>query len=325
MEIEDILTKPWQELGYHVVYQHNCLVPPHNNASWTVQFPKVEWTDQTIVVMHCHDFLTVNPDGLAAEVDAIADHFDDRAKQVVIVHWNRGLKTNTACHLIYFPTHSYSILHNLNQPPYDVWKDNFDQDRIHNWQCLNGQPRPHRRCVHEWLKTKPNGISSLYNIDPLPQDAYRKVYQWVPGDPFLNEQNFLRLTWLYATTKINIVTETHYSYRPNIVTEKTLFAMLAGQIPIVIGYPGIVSDCIDMGFDMFCDVVDVSYDWSDDSVRWKQALELNQDLIIDTPDLKKLQDRLIAQRHYVSVEWPEKLLADFKEQIFSAACYLANS
>ena len=325
MEIEDILTKPWQELGYHVVYQHNCLVPPHNNASWTVQFPKVEWTDQTIVVMHCHDFLTVNPDGLAAEVDAIADHFDDRAKQVVIVHWNRGLKTNTACHLIYFPTHSYSILHNLNQPPYDVWKDKFNQERTRNWQCLNGKPRPHRQCVHEWLKTKPNGISSLYNIDPLPYHSYQDAYRWTPGDPCLNEQNFLCLSWIYATTKINIATETHYSYRPNIVTEKTLFAMLAGQIPIVIGYPGIVSDCIDMGFDMFSDLVDVSYDWADDSVRWKQALELNQELIIDTPDLKELQDRLIAQRHYVSVEWPKKLLADFKEQIVAVACCLANS
>ena len=108
-------------------------------------------------------------------------------------------------------------------------------------------------------------------------------------------------------------------------SEKTLFAMLAGQIPIIIGYPGIVSDCINMGFDMFCDIVDVSYDWADDSVRWKLALESNQDLILNTPGLEKLQDRLTAQRHYVLVEWPEKLLADFKEQIAAVACCLTNS
>jgi hypothetical protein len=79
-----------------------------------------------------------------------------------------------------------------------------------------------------------------------------------------------------------------------------------------------------MGFDMFSDLVDLSYDWADDSVRWKTALELNQDLIINTPDLTKLQERLSAQQYYVSVEWPQKLLADFREQTAAVAYYLTN-
>jgi len=324
MEIEDILTKPWQDLGYQVVYQHYSIVPPHNNAHWHIQFPVVEWTDRTIVIMHCHDFLTVGPGGTAAEINIIAQHFGDRAKQVVIVHWNFGLKTDTDCHLIYFPTHSYLIMNRLKNKPYTDWKMHFNQPRIRNWQCLNGQPRPHRRCVHEWLKYQPNGISSLYDIDPLPQDNYRESLKWQPGHPDLNEQNFLKLKWLYSTTRINIVTETHYSFRPNIITEKTLFAMLAGQIPIVIGYPGIVEDCETLGFDMFRDLVNCSYVWADDDIRWRLALELNQELIVNTPDLTKFQDRLLEQQYYISTTWPVKLLSNLKEQIASQACGLAN-
>ena len=80
--------------------------------------------------------------------------------------------------------------------------------------------------------------------------------------------------------------------------------MLAEQIPIVIGYPGIVQDCIELGFDMFTDIVDVSYDYLSNAQRIQLALELNQDLILGKIDLAPYRERLRAQREFLLDDYP---------------------
>ena len=95
-----------------------------------------------------------------------------------------------------------------------------------------------------------------------------------------NETNWQRLQYVYTDATVNIVTETQYTESPGIISEKTLFAFLAQQIPIVIGYPGIVEDCASLGFDMFEDIVDTSYDHQTDVNRWRNALDFNRDLIM---------------------------------------------
>ena len=242
MHYNNLFLQTFQKSGFDVVYQPTCLQSPYDICGWPIRYPEVIWTDQTVVLMHCQDFVSIDSLGICPEVKAIEQHFGDRANQVVIIHWNYDLKSvySGPCHLVYFPTHSYEIMMRLQQPPYINWQKKFQSERTRNWQCLNGAARPHRRYVHDMLKTYPNGISSLGNIDPLPYDAYHTSYQWQTGEHDLNESNFIRLSWLYSTTKINIVTETQYTENPGIITEKTLFALLAGQIPVVIGYPGIV-------------------------------------------------------------------------------------
>ena len=77
---------------------------------------------------------------------------------------------------------------------------------------------------------------------------------------------------------------------------------------------------------MFDDLVDNSYDTlHDDTLRWSEALSRNKDLLINTPDLKPYADRLQAQQEYVLTEWPQKLIADFKEQSAAVVYCLANS
>ena len=327
MHYDNLFPETFEQLGYHVVYQPTCLQTPYNDCGWPIRYPKVEWTNNTVVIMHCQDFVSINSAGICPEIQAIEKHFGIRARQVVIIHWNYDLKSvySGPCHLIHFPTHSYEIMMRLQQSPYLNWQKKFQADRTRNWQCLNGAARPHRVCVHNLLKTFPGGISSLGNIDPLPYDAYHDVMEWEPGVYDFNEGNFIRLSWLYSTTKINIVTETQYTETPGIITEKTLFALLAGQIPIVIGYFGIVDHCRKLGFDMFDDIVDNSYDMLDDISRLDQALIRNKELLIDTPDLTLYADRLKTQQEYVLTRWPQKLIADFKAQSAAVAFCLANS
>jgi hypothetical protein len=98
---------------------------------------------------------------------------------------------------------------------------------------------------------------------------------------------------------VNIVTETLYDPVPGLFCEKTLFAMLAQQIPIIIGSRGLVSSIRAHGFDMFDDVVDNSYDNLPNETRLTQALELNRNLIQGQIDLSPYQSRLKAQREFL--------------------------
>ena len=177
MHYDNLFPQTFQQLGFDVVYQPTCLQSPYDARGWPLRFPKVEWTDNTVVIMHCQDFVSIDSTGRCPEIQAIEQHFGERADQVVIIHWNYDLKSvySGPCHLIHFPTHSYEIMMRLQQPPYLNWQKKFQSERTLNWQCLNGAARPHRACVHNMLKTFSNGISSLGNIDPLPHDDYHSA------------------------------------------------------------------------------------------------------------------------------------------------------
>jgi hypothetical protein len=113
----------------------------------------------------------------------------------------------------------------------------------------------------------------------------------------------MRLLPVYAKCQVNIVTETQYDEPPGIVSEKTLMAMIAQQVPIVIGHQGIVQDCRELGFDMFDDLVDTSYDSMPNDIRVEQAIIKNQDLILGKINLAPYQERLQKQRSFLLDEF----------------------
>jgi hypothetical protein len=310
MHYNDVFCKQWQPSAWQIAYQPSCLIRPYHCGVWPIRFPDVQWTHSTIVVLHTQDFLSIDNEG-CVELRNIEKHFGDHSHEVIVIHWNYGLEKiyQGTLNLIYFPTHTYEILHNLNSESFRQWRDTTLPTRTLRWQCLNGIPRPHRRCVHDWLKPYENGITSLGNIDPLPKHAYHDVYDWEQGDVFINENNLVRLSWLYDHAWINIVTETQYTESPGIISEKTIFALLSRQIPIIIGYRGMVEHCRQLGFDMFDDIVDHSYDNEDDMYRWQHALEYNRELITGSTDLSHLLPRLQAQREWILNEWPRLMIS----------------
>jgi hypothetical protein len=116
------------------------------------------------------------------------------------------------------------------------------------------------------------------------------------------------------------VTETQYDRAPGIVSEKTLQAMIACQIPIVIGHQGIVRDCVELGFDMFDDIVDTSYDSLPNETRVEKALLLNKDVILGrAPIPLNLTQRLQQQRNYVLNTYPDLIDKKFNEQAIALA------
>ena len=305
----------FKKSGFEVHVEHNAFqIPYHPNTAWPLRLPNIEFKDNTILFLHFQDFITVR-DGRIVELDLVADYYGDRANQIVVMHWPYAMHRyyQGPINLIEFNLHEYNIIKNLHRR-WAEWKHMFDQPRSHAWQCLNGRKCSHRYQVKEILRNCPNGVLSYNDEILLPEWAYSTY----PGTE--NEDNFIRLINVYGSCAVNIVTETQYNLAQGIITEKTIMAMLAEQMPIVIGYPGIVADCKELGFDMFDDVVDTSYDQLPNDVRAIKALELNQDLIQGRIDLSPYRDRLRAQREFLLDDYPTMMEMRFQrdcEQLIS--------
>jgi len=311
----EIIQKPFIDAGFDVVYQPSCLQRPYTGKSWTIQYPEVNWSDNTVVLMHCQDFINVD-NNMSIDLLNIENHFGERSKQVVVIIWNLNVPYNGPLNLIYFPTHSYEILSEL-QKTQERWKPKLLQDRDLSWQCLNGTIKPHRVNVARYLQDNfSNGILSLHDEIPLTGIEYSKTYSWD------NVKNWELLLPVYSRCRTNIITETMYSSQTNIVTEKTLMALLALQVPVVIGHKGVIAECQSLGFDMFNDYVDIGYDFYPDEYRWHQAIESNKSIVNGNYDYDSMLLRLHKNQDYVLNKWPNKLVNNFNNNARDIAQYL---
>lgn len=306
----DIIREPWTRAGLDPAVGWCCLQSPDaDNGIWNIKYPDVDWAKNTIVILHLQDFVNVDSQGIR-ELAMIEQHYGDRANRVVVVHWNWTLQDTYrgALNLVYFDSHEYEIVANLLKIQ-DQWQPRLLQPRGHVWQCLNGIARPHRRRTVDAL-SQFSGTVSLGDQILLNQWPYHLTYR---GST--NEQNYLRLLPVYADHDINVVTETQYDYRPGIITEKTFFAWLSLQVPVLIAYPGAIQDCKEMGFDMFEDLVDTSYDWVPGHSRAEQAIQLNAGLLINGIDRSQLQYRLQANQQHALNGWVQLMIGNYNQRV----------
>lgn len=291
-----------QQQGCKTKVEWNCFQPPYDpERGWPLRLPDVDWHQTDWLILMFQDFVTMQ-NGACLELHGVEQRYGKHAHRVIVLHWPYDLHRyySGPIQLVHFNVHEYMILHNLRTRMAD-WQQVWNMSRHRAWQCLNGRKCPHRLLVAQHLEqTWQSGTLALGDIVPLPQYPY-STYRGTS-----NEDNWLRLLPIYGTHRFNIVTETQYDQRPGIITEKTFFALLAAQIPIVIGYPGMVQDCMAMGFDMFTDIIDVSYDDLPDSERWQAALDLNRDTVRAEPITPDVDRRLLAQAEWLVMQWPEQ-------------------
>jgi hypothetical protein len=303
------LSQNWQHIGIDPICQYCCLqIPKQDNGLWDIKFPEVAWTDRTIVIMHCQDFVNVDSNG-CRELELIEQHFGNRAHQVVAVTWNMDLHS-VYCgpvNVVYFPYHTYEIISNLKSIKHQ-WLPNLQHQRTKVFQSLNGVAKKHRILAVELLKQFNNSIITL---NP---DIRLELFDYRSHLAVSNEENFVKLSSVYGDCNVNVVTETLYQERPGIITEKTVFAWMAMQVPIIIGYQGIVAHARELGFDMFDDIVDHSYDNYPNHTRVQAAIELNQKILSQGIDRAVIVDRLNQNLEHV-LSWPERMSASYQQQI----------
>ena len=291
MHYDNLFRGTFEDLGVNVVLVPNSFDPPYSwTTGWQVKLPEIGFTKNTLAIMHFQDRVTV-VDQRVMELELVAKHYGANADQIVVAHMHPGLDEiySGPVHLIEFSNHNYDLMNSMSSV-YDRWKNISTQAKTKNWQCLNGRTAMHRRRAVDILQHWPNGIMSYCNEIPL--DAW--AFSTYAGST--NEENFVRLADVYGACAFNIVTETVYDEFPGLYSEKTLFAFLAHQIPVIIGTPRLVEKLRVAGFDMFDDVVDHSYDTMPNDCRVEQALNLNREVILNNTDTSYLHPRLLANR-----------------------------
>lgn len=288
------------ESGFNVVSRYNVYSRPHSsNTGWPLNLPDKTNQPNTVYMLHFADFVTIDQSQQVLELKAIEEFYQEQSSRVIVTHWTDNLDQvySGPVNLVKFSNHNFDICNDLSST-YDQWKHIHTAPKTHAWQCLNGRIAPHRVKVAYKLAELNNGWLSLGTEIPLPIHDYSCYFGCE------NLANFLSLLYVYQSAPVNVVTETQYDPPAGIITEKTQMAFAAQQIPIVIGYKGIVNQCRLMGFDMFDDVVDHSYDGLDNEVRWQAALDLNWHLLQKPVDLSPYRERLALNMHNLLWQMP---------------------
>lgn len=310
IDYNDVLRKPWLGWGSRLHYQTNCLrPPPEGNGIWDLALPPANLETGHVAVVHCQDFLNYDHTGVR-ELVLMDQHFGDRAGQVVAVTWEIDMRERYpgSMHLAYFPSHTYNIIINMRQC-IDLWQPRLWAHRSRRFQCLNGIPRPHRTQVVQLLDQL--AVPCYVSLGP---DRQLPTWPYYPNYfNCENEHNYLKLLYVYGDCDINVVTETVYDERPGIITEKTLFALMSLQVPLLIGYTGMVSHVRDLGFDVFDDVIDTSYDSLPNSQRLAEAIRRNETVLRTGIDRSALQRRLQHNQDLV-LSWPERMIKDYQRR-----------
>jgi len=302
-------------MGFDIVNTMGAVQRPYGNEDgWPLVLPECAFTEKTLVIVHFPDFITLRKDGTCVELEQVEKFYGANADRVLITHWTHDLdKFYTGpMNLIRFSNHNYELCNELAMN-FDQWKDLLSYPRTHDWQCLNGRICTNRRKAADILQSWPNGWLSLGTDIRLPEWDYSNYFGC---DNFLN---LLRLKYVYGSAAVNIVNETEYFSVTGIVTEKTLLAIAAEQVPIVIGHKGIVDQCRRMGFDMFDDLVDTSYEEFDYLDRVEQAILRNKDLIQGKINLAPYKRRLERNREFLLWEFTRRMEREFVIQAHTLA------
>jgi hypothetical protein len=123
-----------------------------------------------------------------------------------------------------------------------------------------------------------------------------------------NPENFdLYLRNIYSEHFVEIISETQFNFCYFGVTEKFLNSVYGCNFPIVLGGPGVVNFLRTLGFDMFDDVIDHSYDLISDPLdRLCTAIDLNMRVLVDNHRVKQLwnqhQQRFINNIHFAKTQ-----------------------
>jgi len=107
-------------------------------------------------------------------------------------------------------------------------------------------------------------------------------------------KNYNSLMQAYKKICVEVVCETNTEGKTYFITEKTLRPMLNGCIPLIVANTGYEGYLKSLGFDMFDDVLDKSYDNDTGAIRIEKVYNVLEDILVnrDSLWLKELSGRL---------------------------------
>ena len=212
----------------------------------------------------------------------------------------------------------------------------------HKFLCLMRRPSPSRGRIARWLLD--NNIDARFSFGsmcrPDAMGQYRQMFptQSLPItidgiiDRQTNDVEHVQTNPVFHSCLFNLVAESSSQTDPGIwrsifITEKTLKVFGLRQIPIWFAVPGLVTEVRKLGFDLFDDIVDHSYDSVDNedqrfSQVFDQIQQLNHDL--DLNQCQQLRDNILSRlnnnfdillHHAATVKpYTQNIIKKFNEQ-----------
>lgn len=186
--------------------------------------------------------------------------------------------------------------------------------------------RPHRKKLLEIIEEL-NLTNFSYSLPwqenpftSLPVTNYMigteiQMPQGIQSGDIPNSQNYKQLLQktVFEPSCISLITESTYVEREAMLTEKTIMAIYGGTVPIWVGGWRCADALRMLGFDVFDDIVDHSYQALEDPwQRVRKSISLNKKLLsnfkLTTPIIKRLQHNFDLMISGVFVKEVEKHL-----------------
>jgi hypothetical protein len=176
-----------------------------------------------------------------------------------------------------------SMLHGMNIQDNGLISCMFREELTDPFEDTGWQFNNKQLDVRELVRS---GFFKLMNSTELLSDK-KDIYGFRTND---NVNNFnYKLRAYYTDTFVEIITETSYTETAYLLTEKTLNSIYGCSFPILLCGCGSVALLRNIGFDMFDDIVDHSYDTIKDPInRLYTAITSNLDLLTNNEKTKDL-------------------------------------
>lgn len=149
----------------------------------------------------------------------------------------------------------------------------FETSASKHFLALNNFPKPHRKAVVDYLESSGINSKAYYSYNPR---KMRPGYSVVLDDQFskgdLLDQLDLVPATIWQDSFISIVAETLFDRHIIFPTEKTWKVFDKYHFPIFVSCPGFVAHIRSLGFDVFDDLFDHSYDDIEDDDKRLQAV-----------------------------------------------------
>jgi len=178
-----------------------------------------------------------------------------------------------------------------------LFGQDLDQHGLITFLGIGVQEQPESENFRERIQWEFD--SHNQHVEPIMQRGYERFYSnqslvvddyriYAPNNSNDNFSNFNRqLRHKYRDSFVEIICESSFVTPAFMLTEKTHHSFYAFNFPILIAGAGAVAHLREIGFDMFDDIIDHSYDSTTNPVdRITQAIDLNR-AILTQPDLAK--------------------------------------
>lgn len=243
-------------------------------------------------------------DGKIVELEKYKKYYGDDIADVTFYVWHKTIgEIYPELNFVYYPLFHWK--HIIDAEKNNIpEKFQFVNDKPIPFLSLNRNIRKHRDYIVPKLLNR-GGIVSYKSkgieINEIDDWSMEEYYSHRSDTIIVNTANLLHLKPVYEKCQFSVVTETRFSLPFDFITEKTTQCFLALHPALYVSNKHHVKMLRDMGFDVFDDIFNHSYDNIGDEYRIDCLLMTNKDVLNNgISNYNTLEERLVKNRnHYL--------------------------